>query len=84
MLARRRGLLMTSLAGLMIPDLLTEIAHLQWEMVIETANAVYHWPDAKKRQGEIDKLARSRSEIDRYAHALIVTWQRLDRERSAA
>jgi hypothetical protein len=81
MLARKRGLLMSQLACLTIPELVTEIAHLQWEMVIETANHAYHYPDKGKRPFEIAKLRTSDSPLDRYAHALIAAWQRMDRER---
>lgn len=83
MLARRRGVLMTPLGGLMIPDLVMEIAQLQWEMVVDTANHAYHWPDKKSRTHEIAKLRTSSSPLDRYAHRLIETWQRLDREKRA-
>ena len=81
MLIRRRGLLMSNLATLTIPEVVTEIAHLQWEMVIETANHVYHYPDKKQRPHELARLTTSDSLLDRYAARLVQTWHRLDRER---
>jgi hypothetical protein len=81
MLARKRGMLLTALTTLTIPQLCQEIALFQWELAIDKANAVYHWPDKKTRPHEIGKLRASPSEIDRYAYGLIETWSRLDRER---
>jgi hypothetical protein len=81
MLARKRGMLLTTLTTLTIPQLCQEIALFQWELAIDKANAVYHWPDKKTRPHEIGKLRASPSEIDRYAYGLIETWSRLDRER---
>ena len=72
MLIRRRGLLMSSLAGMTIPDLVTELAQLQWELVVEKANAVYHWARVAVQN---DRTARAKYEALRarghgYARAL--------------
>ena len=66
---------MTSLMGLSVPDLCAEIAGLQWEIVIETAQAAYHAPK-ETRHAELRTLTNSDSPLDRYAAALVREWRK--------
>jgi hypothetical protein len=76
MLTRKRGLLLTALGSLTPAEVWSEIAGLQWELVIEIASHAYHYPDKKKRPHEIAKLRTSKSVLDRYAYGLIEAWKK--------
>ena len=76
MLTRKRGLLMSQMRELTPGEVWSEVAGLQWEMVIDIASHAYHYPDKKKRPHEIAKLRTSASALDRYAHRLIEAWSK--------
>lgn len=80
MLARRRGVLLADLADLAAADLCAEIAGLQWELVIEAAQAVELTPREERGQA-LRRLAYSESTIDRYAAQLVRQWRATDRAR---
>lgn len=74
MLARKRGRLIADLADLSVADVCREIANLQWEIVIETAQAAYHAPK-EDRARALNRLTASDSILDRYAAQLVRQWR---------
>jgi len=71
---------LASLGDLTDLELAAEIAALQWEMVIEAAQAAHATP-VKERGTELTRLARSTSILDRYAAQLARQWIEDERTR---
>lgn len=79
-MTRRRGLTYASLWPLSDAEVAAEIAGLQWELVIEAAQAAYHAPK-EDRARELSRLTASESIIDRYAARLVREWRQQDSRR---
>jgi hypothetical protein len=71
-LTRRRSLLLRDLAPLSDEDLCTEVAALQWEMVIDAASMVPK--GGPERTTALRTLEASESILDRYAARLAREW----------
>jgi predicted RecB family nuclease len=66
---------MATLTSLSVADLCAEIAGLQWEIALETAQAAYH-AAKEDRVRELHKLATSDNPLDRYAARLVREWRK--------
>lgn len=66
---------MAALTSLPLDDLCTEIAAVQLELAIETAQATRAIPD-KERPAARRRLRLSRSDIDRLAWWLLTQWEK--------
>lgn len=73
MWSRKAGTPLTTLHDLSIADVCTEIANLQWAIIVERAQGAYARPP-KERTGAIETLRQSTNDLDRYAAALVRAW----------
>lgn len=79
MLMQKRGWLPAQLDSLTMDELCQQIAALQYEIVLDSARAIYHMPVADKaakgkRKAALHKLRSSPQILDRYAAWFVARW----------